>query len=123
MKIFSKMKKILLSIGTFFMMIPVKIYGVSDIDKVVTPLYGVERPPEKVEPTPFVKYTLGLLEIMAVFLVPILILMGAIVIYKKSTFTQKVKLIVTGLILILLCIYIGAIVSYFLDGNQSLFFE
>lgn len=95
-----KLKKIFVSIVTFIITIPSKVFGASrDIS---VSLYAVEKP--QIEPTPYSKFNwLGFFQLFAI---PVILLIGSFIYFKKSNKSKKIKLIVVVIILLLVLLYI-----------------
>lgn len=94
-----KLKKIFVSIVTSIITIPSKVFG-APTDMVS--LYAVEKP--SIEPTPYSKFNwLGFLQLFAI---PVILLIGSFIYFKKSNKSKKIKLIVVVIILLLILLYI-----------------
>lgn len=109
-----KLKKITLMIVTFIVTIPSKVFGKALSDET---LYGVVNPIDQVDPPQeinFLKFNWpGLLRLFAI---PIILLIGSFIYFKKSKKDKKIKLIVTTIILILALLYILIFKDLFFDN-------
>ena len=103
-KLFDKVKKIIFSIGIFLITIPQKIFAI-DIDSIrdVDILYGS---PETLYGIPRVSPIKSIWRIARSFVIPIILLVGLIIYFKKSKSSTKKKILVTiGIIAITAILY------------------
>lgn len=92
-KIIKKIKKCLLGIGNFLLIIPGKVFAIDEGGSI--PLYGV---PDKEEMRYL--YLSIFLQALKIFLIPITLLIGGTILYlKKSKASKKRKIIVALLVL------------------------
>lgn len=109
MKILSKLKKVIIGIGTFVIALPVKIYGA--MEDAIAPLYG---PPSQMlygpapvnEPSRFQI----ILRFLKTLIIPTLFIIGLIVIIKNKKMSRISKIImlllVASIIIIARIIYL-----------------
>lgn len=85
MKIIERIRKDLVGIGTILLTIPTKVFaiGIGTVPS-VQPVYGVQ------EPEPVRSWN-----ICRMFIIPIALLIGIIIYFKKSKSTRKKKIVVT----------------------------
>lgn len=105
MKVLSKLKKVVMGIGTFIIALPVKIYAVLDYKYQI--LYGPAQEDygiPKEEPN-------AILGIIRILIVPILLLIGLIAIIKNKKMSKTSKIImgvVATIIAIVIFLILGA---------------
>ena len=96
MKIVERIKKGLTGIGTFLLTIPAKVFAMEIIESPPVALYGV--------PSPRVVDIIW--TIAKFFIIPIALLIGLIIYFKKSTSSTKKKVLITiGIITITAILY------------------
>ena len=107
MKIFEKLKKVFLGIGVFLVTLPMKVYGLTEIE--IQPEYGIPEPTTRIW---------EVLRFLFKILLPIIVLValsvGTIVYFKKSKSSEKKKLFITisFVLILILIILIGEILIY-----------
>lgn len=108
MKIISKIKNVLISAGIAIMILPRKVFGALTVGNQTA--YGVEN---LYEPSDTV---VTIWKICKYFLIPLMIIIGIIIYWKKSKVETKKKVI--GIIIaILLVIALGSIIEKIIDPN------
>ena len=109
MKILKKVKYGLTMMGTTFLMLPTEIFAAKEPE--VVSLYAVP----KEEPTTEFSYGELFLKILSFVIIPLVLLIGAIVFYKKSKMKTLTK------ILIILVVAIIATFSIIYVANNFLY--
>lgn len=97
-----KLKKITLIIVTFIVTIPSKVFAVRQ--EWSATLYGVVDPVEQPQKINSLKFNWP--GFFQVFTIPIVLLIGSLIYFKKSKKDKKIKLIVTTIILLLALLYV-----------------
>lgn len=87
MKIIERLKKGLTGIGTFLLTIPTKVFAAQDVEA-MQDLYG---PP----PSANQSILTNIEKIAKICIIPIALLIGLIVYFKKSNSSKKTKILVT----------------------------
>ena len=97
MKIVERIKKGLTGIGTFLLTIPAKVFAIGISDELQpVPMYGV----------PSSRVVDIIWTIAKFFIIPIALLIGLIIYFKKSTSSTKKKVLITiGIITITAILY------------------
>ena len=114
-KILGKIKKIFIMIEAFFLSICSKVFAVQMTQDDIRVLYGVPTPE-----IPTQKYQVVITkiwDIMHSFVIPLVLLIGAIIYLRKSPKSLKRKIIKIAIIVILtilICIAIDFFISVFL---------
>lgn len=109
MKIVERIKKGLIGIGAFLLTLPTKVFAV-DLDMMVQPAYGVDYPNvARIRPI------VVIWRIAKTFIIPIALLIGLIIYYKKSKSSTKKKVLVTiGIIAITAILYF--VINYIINN-------
>lgn len=112
MKVIEKIKKGLIGIGVFLLLLPSKVFSISDSMLRIspTPMYGVQQP----EP---VRSNLvnNIWNICKMFVIPIALLIGIIVYLKKSKSNTKRKFIMILITLAIVAVLYFTI-NYIVDN-------
>ena len=95
MKILEKIKKKIIGIGTFLITIPVKVFAVELMD--IQPEYGVQQPVPKLEPASTIGNNIW--NVCKTLVIPLILLIGIIIYFKRSKSTVKKKIFITILII------------------------
>ena len=109
MKVLKKIKYGLIMFGTTLMMLPNKIFAAREPEMVS--LYAAP----KEEPTPEFSYSELFLKILSFVIIPLVLLVGAIVFYKKSKMKNIAKILIiiaVAIIATLFIIYVASNYTY-----------
>lgn len=89
MKTIERCKKGIIGIGTFLLTIPTKVFAVG-LDITPQPAYGVDYPNvARIRPI------VAIWRIVKTFIIPVALVIGLIIYFKKSKSSKKKKIIVT----------------------------
>ena len=99
MKIIERLKKGLIGIGAFLLTIPTKVFALQDSKIVSVALYGIQKPDFSIcqaeYGVPRTRPILTIWRVARTFIIPIALLIGLIVYFKKSKSSIKKKILVT----------------------------
>ena len=100
MKVVERIKKGLMGIGAFLLTIPTKVFAVDDMD-IIYSVYGIPDP----EPVKN-NFINSVWNVCRIFIIPIALLIGIIIYFKKSKSSKKKKIFVTiGIFVITAILY------------------
>lgn len=93
MKFISKIKRLFQMLGIAIALLPYKIVRAFDMDSTIQALYG---PPQELNST----QSNGLWNILKVIIIPIILIIGLIIYFRKSKGTFKKKILISLIIII-----------------------
>lgn len=110
MKIVERIKKGLIGLGAFLLLLPSKVFAISDSMMRISPMYGIQEP----EP---VRNNLinSIWNICRMFIIPIALLIGIIIYLKKGKSSKKRK-IITVLITIGIVAILYLVINYIINN-------
>ncbi len=95
MKVIERLKKGLIGIGAFLLTVPTKVFAV-DLDMMIQPAYGV------VDPGVIrIRHIVVIWRIAKKFIIPIVLVIGLIIYFKKSKSSKKKKTVVTVITIVI----------------------
>lgn len=101
MKIIEKVKKIFSSIGIVCITLTSRVFAI-DMDSMIQPMYGITEP----DPVPTISNSIW--NICRFFVIPVALLIGIIIYFKKSKSSDKRKIITILITLaIVALLYLG----------------
>ena len=113
MKIVERIKKGLMGIGVFLLTIPTKVFAINDSMRgiAIDPAYGIPDPVKPVRNN----IISNILNICRMFIIPIALLIGIIIYFKKSKSSKKRK-IITVLITICIVAILYLVINYIINN-------
>ena len=114
MKLIGKIKKLIITIGTFFIILPTKVFA----GNVIGTLYGISREP--VKSNRMLDSVNIIWKISKVLLVPLVLIIGLVIYFKKSKSTTKKK-VITMIIAVLLVIAICWGINYYINKYNTIY--
>lgn len=108
MKIVARIKKGLIGIGAFLLTIPTKVFAIVHMD--IQPMYGIKEP----EPVGS-NLVNSIWNICKMFIIPIALLIGIIIYFRKSKSSTRRK-IITTLIIIGIVAILYFIINYIISN-------